>query len=843
MRRHPERLVIVVVVGALAAAAFALSRGSPTESQIPPAAFTWHGLVGDVRPAVALGQLQIVVLKTPSVAEHVAKAGFATETQERQWTAEAYAAQKEVLTMLSRHGLGTRPDYSFARVLDGFSASLDPRAVSLLDADPAVRGVFPVRAAFPATLSSGAPAAVNPPAPIALPGFDGQGVTVALLDTGVDRSQPYLRGRILPGVDIVGSNPTADEQPDPQSSSRREQHGTELAGLLVGAGGPQGIHGIATGATVLPIRVGGWQRDAAGQDVVYSRSDQLIAGLDAAVDPNHDGDTHDAARVAVLGMVEPFASFGDSPESQAVAGAVALDMLVVIPAGNDGLAGPAFGSIAGPGGAPAGLTVGAGDSRATTPTVRVVLRRGLEIVFDGQLPLLGAVAPGGRAVLGVGVPRPTGNRLPSIGDFFDPKGLSLVAGRVALVPGGDDPAEVAAAAAAAGAKAVLVYGSQVPAGPLDLPTDVNVPVVGVPAGPALALLSARRLGIDTGVSLGAVRQSGNVSGGRVATFSSRGLAYDGGVKPDMIAPGVGLETSNAGVSSTGDPAFATVSGTSAAAASVAGAAVLLAQARPSLDAPELKSLLMGYAQRISGAQSTEQGAGVLDLGLSAAGEMATAPTSLAFGHWTGASWRSTQSFALENLSSHALRVVGLPLADAQAGGLRIALAPSHLTIAAGRTGRIRVTASASSPPASTLASGVIRLVAADGQAIEVPWAVDSGPRPGDLLTNVSLSARVFAPSDVSPALLDLEVGRVSSAAPVQIQPVSRLEIVLATAGGKPLGLLARQRDLLPGRYRFGLTGRAPSGRPLPPGRYALRISAWPTVPGAPSRAIVRFRIT
>src|SRR5207248_8051380 len=117
---------------------------------------------------------------------------------------------------------------------------------------------------------------------------------------------------------------------------------------LVGAGGPGGLHGVAPGATVLPIRVAGWQAGSDGKALVYGRSDQLIAGLDRAVDPNGDGDAHDAVRVALVGVAEPYAAFADGPEALAVQGAPDLNTLVVTPAGNDGAARPAFGSVAGP---------------------------------------------------------------------------------------------------------------------------------------------------------------------------------------------------------------------------------------------------------------------------------------------------------------------------------------------------------------------------------------------------------------------------------------------------------------------------------------------------------------
>ena len=51
-----------------------------------------------------------------------------------------------------------------------------------------------------------------------------------------------------------------------------------------------------------------------------------------------------------------------------------------------------------------------------------------------------------------------------------------------------------------------------------------------------------------------------------------------------------------------------------------------------------------------------------------------------------------------------------------------------------------------------------------------------------------------------------------------VYPVLRLDVELWRADGKRLGLLARLRDLLPGRYAFGLTGRGPGRRASRAGR-------------------------
>ena len=192
---------------------------------------------------------------------------------------------------------------------------------------------------------------------------------------------------------------------DPDGSGQLERHGTELAGILVGAGGPAGISGVATGATVLPIRVAGWQRDLTGNWAVYSRTDQLIEGLERAVDPNVDGDAHDAARIALIGVAAPFGAFADSPEARAIRGALRLDTLVVTPVGNDGPAGPGYGSVSSPGGAPDALTVGAADLRPEAEELPIAVRTGLDLLLDRPLPLAGAVVSARPMQLELAAPR------------------------------------------------------------------------------------------------------------------------------------------------------------------------------------------------------------------------------------------------------------------------------------------------------------------------------------------------------------------------------------------------------------------------------------------------------
>jgi hypothetical protein len=837
---------IIALAAMLLAVGFGVSGAK--QRSVGSEASSWRGLVGGARPTVEVGQRVLVVLNAPSLSQRVAaNGGVATQAAERRWTRAALLAQRQLLTELSTRGIRPRVEFSFTRVLNGFSAPLDARAVALLERTPEVAGVYPVRVAYPASVSSEllgekglAHGAGHLPA-VTLPGYDGRGVSIALLDTGVDRAQPHLRGRVLRGFDVIDQRDGAPAVADPGGSSQVEHHGTEMAGILVGAGGPAGISGVATGASVLPIRVAGWQRDFKGNWAVYARTDQLIQGLERAVDPNVDGDAHDAARIALIGVAASYGAFADSPEARAIRGALRLDTLVVAPVGNDGPAGPAYGSVSSPGGAPFALTVGAADLRAQAEEVPVAVRAGLDLLLDRPLPLAGAAVSTRPVELELAAPQPAAPDAtgPALRRFFNGHGLSLVAGRAALVHGGEDPQLAAEYAARAGAAAVVLYGTQLPAGGLGLDESVDVPVLSLPSRVGRLVVAAVRRHERPAISIGVPRIALNGTSGEVAPFSSRGLAFDGRVKPDLVAPGVVLATSEPGANDDGTPRFGTVNGSSPAAAVVAGAAAVLAQARPALRGLDLRSLLAGTARSVPDTSVTAQGAGLLDLGAASAAEVAADPVTLAFGRAEGDGWHATQALTVRNVSTRSLLVrVHAP----GQGGLLIDSSPKWVRLKPGGQATVNLRARLKgAPPTDGSAEGAVLLIARGAGPLKVPWAITFGPAPRSLISGVALSAASFRPSDTTPAVLSLQAGSlVQAPTGPQVQPVARLDVELWRLG-KRVGLVARLRDLL-ARVRIGLTGRGPGGKQLGPGRYEIHLVAVPTSGGPVTRRTIPFRI-
>src|SRR5205823_10310014 len=100
------------------------------------------------------------------------------------------------------------------------------------------------------------------------------------------------------------------------------------------------------------------------------------------------------------------------------------------------------------------------------------------------------------------------------------------------------------------------------------------------------------------------------------------------------------------------------------------------------------------------------------------------------------------------------------------------------------------------------------LVPSGGSALRLPWAVTFVQPPDTVLGPLRLSTDSFEPSDTAPALLTFRAGRlVAEGFREAVQPVALLRLELFRADGRDLGTLATLRDLLPGQYAFGLTGR------------------------------------
>jgi subtilisin family serine protease len=811
-------------LAALAIAAFVLgvagARGqAPSATTIDEAG--WQGVLG-ARAPVSSAQRHIVLLRSPSVGERVREAGGrVSDRRMRAWNATVVRLQEQFLARLGATGVRITPEFRYSRVVNGFSARLDGAALARLERDPEVSGVYSVRIAFPAQASG--PAAVTPSAitGLGVPGLDGSGVTVAVLDTGVDATHPYLQGSVLPGADLLDPGSGGVAQPHPTTPGRTERHGTEVAGIVAGSDGPGGLHGVAPGASILPIRVGGWQPNAEGGYSVYSRTDQIIAGLETAVDPDEDGDCTDAARVTLVGMVEPYAAFPAGALGRAVSGATALDTLVVVPAGNDGRAGPGFGSIAGPSGAPAALTVGASDARPATPTVRVQLRAGLRVLLEGELPLGGA--PTGTVTAPVTiVARPAVAK--GISGLVGADGISSVAGRAALLPRGALSDEAVSEATSAGAAVVLVDGV-LPAGAFSLDVPRGVPVVGLPDSIVREVRALVAAGIPVNAAVGGASLAPNRGGGSVAAFSSRGLAFGSVLKPEVVASGVAIPTAVPGRGADGEVRFGTVSGTSAAAAVVAGAAAVLAQGRPALDAAGLRGALVGSARRTD-LDVTASGAGLLDLRHAVQQEVVADPAVISFGPRAATASTLEQELRVTNVSTRLLQV-GVETVALAPKGVEIAVDPQRLRLRPGRSGVVVVRAETRElSEQAGAATGELVLRPQGSEEVHVPWVVAVPERGVPLLTQVSLTATARKVSDATPVVLSLVAGSVAGEPDPQIRPLELLEVQL-WRGDAQLGTLARRREVLPGRYTFGLTGRQADGERLSRGSYVVRVVARP----------------
>lgn len=172
--------------------------------------------------------------------------------------------------------------------------------------------------------------------------YDGTGVTVALLDTGVSQSGD-LGNRVLARVDLTPDHDGFD----------RYGHGTHLSGIIAGTGAASGgqWRGVAPGANLVSVKVAG---SDGSTDVSV-----VIAGLQWVVSNRA---TYNIRILNLAFGTDSKQSYSVDPLDYAVEQAWFSGILVVASAGNRG---PDGGTVNKPGDDPFVLTVGAADNHGT----------------------------------------------------------------------------------------------------------------------------------------------------------------------------------------------------------------------------------------------------------------------------------------------------------------------------------------------------------------------------------------------------------------------------------------------------------------------------------------------
>ncbi|GAA2261430.1 type VII secretion-associated serine protease mycosin [Streptomyces amakusaensis] len=154
----------------------------------------------------------------------------------------------------------------------------------------------------------------------------GEGITVAVLDTGVDDQHADLVGNVLPGKDLIGFGAGRGDR-------AWARHGTAMAGIIAahghGPAGEDGVMGIAPEAKILPVRVILESGDPARDKARNSRGTALAEGIRWAADQGADiinlslGDDSESAHA-------------EAGEDAAVRYALDKGSVVVASAGNGG---------------------------------------------------------------------------------------------------------------------------------------------------------------------------------------------------------------------------------------------------------------------------------------------------------------------------------------------------------------------------------------------------------------------------------------------------------------------------------------------------------------------------
>jgi serine protease AprX len=273
-------------------------------------------------------------------------------------------------------------------IIDGLVVDVPNQAIPALASNPLVERLSLDRVVGPTMEITSA--TVGADAVRQQLGYDGRGVNVAVIDSGVwsghdDLGDSAGSARVDGFVDFVNGRAAAYDD---------YGHGTHVAGIVAGSGTDSGGSetGIAPGARLLVLKV----LDGNGR----GRISDVIAALDYVVANRATLHTRVINLSVAAGVFE---SYDTDPLTLAAKRAVSAGIVVVAAAGNRGnsIAGlPEYGGITAPGNAPWVITVGAsndnGSRERSDDTIARFSSRGPSAVDYGAKPDL--VAPGVRTI-------------------------------------------------------------------------------------------------------------------------------------------------------------------------------------------------------------------------------------------------------------------------------------------------------------------------------------------------------------------------------------------------------------------------------------------------------------
>ena len=409
-------------------------------------------------------------------------------------------------------------------------------------------------------------------------GIDGTGIKIAIIDTGVDFNHPDLFGWGPDGKVIGGYNFIQENQLPMDNNG----HGTKVAGVIAADGYTLGV---APKAKILAYKV--------SEDGEGVSSELIMRAIEKAIE-----DEADIINIS-LGVNKT-----NSKIDRAVNHALDNGIFVVTAAGNDG---PELKTIGSPGRNFGSVTVGATYNNMTSSliaTLEVDEKDFTVIPMVGssktEEPIIGKIIFGG------------------FGKISDLKEMDVKDAIVIVERGSDVKGELLffsikeMNAASAGAKALIVYNNESGIFLGELVHELSEPGY-IPQIPVVSMDREEGLEIIELIkndNKGIMHLFYNPD--FVAHFSSRGPVSPFYMKPDIVAPGAYINSTQNNAS------YNFTSGTSFAAPHVSGAAALLLQKNPELQNHEIKSLLLTTVQPVSDAYGQkfslhESGAGRLDI--------------------------------------------------------------------------------------------------------------------------------------------------------------------------------------------------------------------------------------